>query len=105
MAFDPYWFRGARPWRFDQARTGGGVVIDGSSHWLRPLRMWLGEIDEVVAALGHHLQPMEGESLARARAGSGGAARRAGHVPVGRDQAVGEGLGLGCGTHIRPLDP
>jgi predicted dehydrogenase len=66
MAFDPYWFAGAQPWRFAKARTGGGVVIDGGSHWLRPLRMWLGEIDEVVAALDYPLEPMEGESLARA---------------------------------------
>ena len=42
------------------------MVIDGGSHWLRPLRMWLGEIEEVVAALDYPLAPMEGESLARA---------------------------------------
>ena len=26
----------------------GGIVIDGGAHSIRPLRMWLGEIDEVV---------------------------------------------------------
>jgi predicted dehydrogenase len=66
MAFDPYWFAEQKPWRFDKARTGGGIAIDGGSHWLRPLRMWLGEIDEVVAAIDHPLAPMEGESLVRA---------------------------------------
>jgi UDP-N-acetyl-2-amino-2-deoxyglucuronate dehydrogenase len=66
-------YGGDRPWRFDQAAAGGGVVIDTGSHWLRPLRVWLGEADEVVAALGHPDPRMEGESLCRAlvRFGSG----------------------------------
>ena len=42
------------------------MVIDTGSHWLRPLRIWLGEVDEVVAALGHPHPQMEGESLCRA---------------------------------------
>ena len=41
-------------------------MIDTGSHWLRPLRIWLGEVDEVVAALGHPNPAMEGESLCRA---------------------------------------
>ena len=64
--FDDYWFKGKRPWRNDRARTGGGIAIDGGSHWIRPLRMWLGEISEVVAALDYPLEDMEGESLVRA---------------------------------------
>ena len=64
--FDEYWFREKKPWRYDKARTGGGVTIDGGSHWIRPLRMWLGEIDAVVAVVGHPLKQMEGESLTRA---------------------------------------
>ena len=59
-------YGGDSPWRFDQAAAGGGVVIDTGSHWLRPLRIWLGEVDEVVAALGHPDPRMEGESLCRA---------------------------------------
>ena len=59
-------YGGESPWRFDQASAGGGVVIDTGSHWLRPLRIWLGEVDEVVAALGHPDPRMEGESLCRA---------------------------------------
>ena len=31
-------YGGDRPWRFDRAAAGGGVVIDTGSHWLRPLR-------------------------------------------------------------------
>lgn len=57
---------GARPWRLDRAAAGGGVAIDTGSHWIRPLRMLMGEIDEVVAALGHPYAGMEGESLVRA---------------------------------------
>ncbi|MCX6048488.1 MAG: Gfo/Idh/MocA family oxidoreductase [Chloroflexi bacterium] len=57
---------GTKPWRYYQAVAGGGITIDGGAHWLRPLRMWLGEIDEVVAVIGHPLAEMEGESLTRA---------------------------------------
>lgn len=53
-------------WRFDAVAAGGGVAIDTGSHWIRPLRMWFGEVDEVVAALGHPYGRMEGESLVRA---------------------------------------
>jgi UDP-N-acetyl-2-amino-2-deoxyglucuronate dehydrogenase len=59
-------YAGERPWRFDKAVTGGGISLDVGSHWIRPLRIWLGEIDEVVAALGHPAAEMEGESLVRA---------------------------------------
>ncbi|MGZ6962571.1 MAG: Gfo/Idh/MocA family protein [Acidimicrobiia bacterium] len=58
-------FGGEKPWRFDRAAAGGGVAIDAGSHWIRPLRMWLGEIREVVAAIGHPFPGMEGESLCR----------------------------------------
>ena len=57
---------GANAWRYNKAITGGGICIDGGAHWIRPLRMWLGEIDEVVAVLDHPLKEMEGESLAHA---------------------------------------
>ena len=55
-----------RPWRFELARSGGGIAIDGGAHWIRPLRMMLGEIDQVVAATGRHIPGMEGESWVRA---------------------------------------
>ncbi|MDA0824910.1 MAG: Gfo/Idh/MocA family oxidoreductase [Proteobacteria bacterium] len=32
---------------------------------IRPLRMWMGEIDEVVGIMGHPLKQMKGESLMR----------------------------------------
>jgi predicted dehydrogenase len=59
-------YGGEQPWRLDEAATGGGVVVDTGSHWLRPLRVWLGEAQEVVAALGRPRRDMEGESLCRA---------------------------------------
>jgi predicted dehydrogenase len=55
-----------KPWRYYLSMAGGGISIDGGAHWIRPLRMWLGEIEEVVAALGRPLAAMEGESFARA---------------------------------------
>ncbi|MFZ1753064.1 MAG: Gfo/Idh/MocA family oxidoreductase [Caldilineaceae bacterium] len=56
---------GPRPWRYDLAMAGGGITMDGGAHWIRPLRMWLGEIEEVVAVTGRPLAEMDGESLAR----------------------------------------
>ncbi|MCZ6636072.1 MAG: Gfo/Idh/MocA family oxidoreductase [bacterium] len=64
--FDEYWFKEERPWRYNREQTGGGITIDGGSHWIRPLRMWMGEIDSVVSVLGHPLKQMDGESLTRA---------------------------------------
>lgn len=53
-------------WRFDEKRVGGGIVVDGGSHWIRPLRMWMGEVDEVIAVTGHPYADMQGESQALA---------------------------------------
>ena len=58
-------YSGDHVWRFSAAEAGGGVAIDAGSHWIRPLRMWLGEMTEVVAALGHPYPGMEGESMCR----------------------------------------
>jgi len=65
-ALDDFYTASERAWRLDRAAAGGGIVIDTGSHWLRPLRIWLGEVDEVVAALDHPYREMEGESLCRA---------------------------------------
>ena len=56
-------------WRCSLKRCGGGIVIDGGLHWLRPLREWCGDIQEVVGVVRRHVQPglqLEGESLAHA---------------------------------------
>ena len=53
-------------WRLSVQAAGGGVAVDAGSHWLRPLRMWLGELVEVVAVTGRPYVAMEGESLCRA---------------------------------------
>jgi UDP-N-acetyl-2-amino-2-deoxyglucuronate dehydrogenase len=53
-------------WRFSLAAAGGGVAIDAGSHFLRPLRMWCGELVDVVAVTGRPQDAMEGESLCRA---------------------------------------
>jgi UDP-N-acetyl-2-amino-2-deoxyglucuronate dehydrogenase len=59
-------FLGEGNWRFSLSDAGGGVAIDAGSHWLRPLRRWLGELVEVVAATGRPYAAMEGESMCRA---------------------------------------
>jgi predicted dehydrogenase len=59
------YYGGPSPWRLDAKAAGGGIAVDTGSHWIRPLRMWLGEIDEVVAGLGHPFETMQGESLVR----------------------------------------
>jgi predicted dehydrogenase len=60
------YYGGERPWRMEKAVAGGGIAIDTGSHYLRPLRIWLGEIDEVIGAMERPYAAMEGESLVRA---------------------------------------
>lgn len=62
----PAYYGDEKGWRYDAAATGGGVSIDTGSHYIRPLRLWLGEIESVVAAMERPFEPMQGESLARA---------------------------------------
>jgi len=52
-------------WRFSLASAGGGVAVDAGSHFLRPLRMWCGELVDVVAVTARPQVAMEGESLCR----------------------------------------
>jgi predicted dehydrogenase len=59
-------FHAPGSWRLSRELSGGGVALDTGSHFMRPLRMWLGEVDEVVAAMERPFAAMEGESLARA---------------------------------------
>ena len=60
------YYGGEQAWRLRRDAAGGGVAIDTGSHWLRPLHMWLGELDEVVAAFARPFARMQGESLVRA---------------------------------------
>jgi UDP-N-acetyl-2-amino-2-deoxyglucuronate dehydrogenase len=59
-------YGGSEPWRFSATSAGGGVAVDTGSHWLRPLRMWLGELQETIAVTARPMTSMEGESLCRA---------------------------------------
>jgi predicted dehydrogenase len=62
----PEFYGGPSPWRFDVAAAGGGIALDTGSHWIRPLRMWLGEVEAVVGATARPWRAMQGESLVRA---------------------------------------
>jgi UDP-N-acetyl-2-amino-2-deoxyglucuronate dehydrogenase len=59
-------YGGPAPWRFSTVAAGGGIAIDTGSHWLRPLRRWLGELVDVLAVTGRPFPAMEGESMCRA---------------------------------------
>ena len=30
----------AGTWRYDPEKSGGGILMDGATHWIRPLRLW-----------------------------------------------------------------
>lgn len=62
----PEFYPGDKPWRFSAEVMCGGVAMDTGSHWLRPLRVVLGEVDEVVAVTGRIWPEMDGESMVRA---------------------------------------
>ena len=56
-------------WRASLAQSGGGVIMDGGAHWIRPLRMIMGEIEEVtgqVRSEGVGDPRHEGEQFGRA---------------------------------------
>jgi len=59
-------YGGDAPWRFDEGATTHGIAVDTGSHWIRPLRMWLGEVAEVVGHTARPFESMAGESLALA---------------------------------------
>jgi predicted dehydrogenase len=113
VPFMPQFYSGDA-WRFSLAATGGGVVVDAGSHFLRPLRMWCGELVDVVAVTGRPQAVMEGESLCRAlcRFDAGVVASFdallavAGGAPVPRFQLTGTaGEIVIDGTHVRLFDP
>ena len=54
------------PWRFIKEKSGGGVFIDGGAHWIRPLRLMLGEVDTVIGSFGSHIPRREVESYGQA---------------------------------------
>ena len=43
-----------------------GITMDGGTHWIRPLRMWFGEIVGVQGATARMTEEVEGETFARA---------------------------------------
>ena len=60
---------GGLGWRCSLKKAGGGIVIDGGLHWLRPLRELCGDVDSVVGVTRKNVQPglnMEGETVAHA---------------------------------------
>eukprot|EP01045_Picozoa_sp_COSAG04_P001483 COSAG04_NODE_50_length_31170_cov_2.965080_14_plen_368_part_00 len=102
-------------WRASRAQSGGGVIMDGGAHWIRPLRMIMGEIEEVtgqVRSEGVGDPRHEGEQFGRAMFRHVGVRRGhfldrgclsawltlgVGMAHAGADDAVGVELGCGGG--------
>ena len=60
---------GGLGWRCSLDKAGGGIVLDGGLHWIRPLRELCGDVERVVGVTRRNVQPemeMEGETLAHA---------------------------------------
>eukprot|EP01047_Picozoa_sp_COSAG01_P034224 COSAG01_NODE_2561_length_7452_cov_9.383925_4_plen_354_part_00 len=55
----------AGQWRAN-IEGGGGVVVDGGTHYVRPLRLWLGEVQEVCGVTRRIFPEAVGETFARA---------------------------------------
>ena len=54
-----------KAWRYSKEKTGGGITIDGGAHWIRPLRLWFGDISKLVSLFSYPHPNMEGESLSQ----------------------------------------
>ena len=53
-------------WRCDDAKLpAASFTYDSASHWLRPLRMWLGEVTRVVGVTGKAVTHMAGVSMSQ----------------------------------------
>ena len=46
-------------WRCDESKLpAASFTFDGGTHWIRPLRMWFGEVERVTGLMGsavHHM--------------------------------------------------
>jgi len=53
-------------WRCDRGKLpAASFTYDGASHWIRPLRMWMGEVRSVVGSCGTALAHMAGVSMSQ----------------------------------------
>ena len=64
-ALNPTWASSYEPGTF-YCTADEGFTFDGGLHWIRPLRMFLGEVVSVVGTTGRALKHMKGASLASA---------------------------------------
>ena len=53
-------------WRCDESKLpAASFTFDGGTHWIRPLRMWFGEISSVVGVMGSSVPHMAGPSMSQ----------------------------------------
>ena len=51
-------------WRCDESKLpAASFTFDGGTHWIRPLRMWFGEVSSVVGVMGTAVPHMAGPSM------------------------------------------
>lgn len=53
-------------WRSKIDQGGGGIAMDGGTHWIRPLRMWFGEVVGVQGVAARMAAEAEGETFVKA---------------------------------------
>lgn len=53
-------------WRCDESKLpAASFTFDGGTHWIRPLRMWFGEVSDVVGVMGTAVPHMAGPSMSQ----------------------------------------
>ena len=53
-------------WRCDKNKLpAASFTFDGGTHWIRPLRMWFGEVSSVVGVMGSAVSHMAGPSMSQ----------------------------------------
>jgi len=53
-------------WRCDASKLpAASFTYDGASHWIRPLRLWMGEVESVVGLCGRTVDHMPGVSMSQ----------------------------------------
>uniref|UniRef100_A0A1X7VJS5 Gfo/Idh/MocA-like oxidoreductase N-terminal domain-containing protein n=1 Tax=Amphimedon queenslandica TaxID=400682 RepID=A0A1X7VJS5_AMPQE len=66
IGIDDFDFCEVPDWIYDPEKNGGGAVMAGGVHWIRPLRLMLGDMDKVAAMTMDAWKTMRAETLAHA---------------------------------------
>lgn len=56
---------GEEQWRMNNNYSGGGILIDGGLHWIRAIRILMGEIKNIHSIMSKPYTKMDGESMVK----------------------------------------